>query len=109
MNRIFEKLNPIERDICTRDWYVFSLIFFTFYLVALSHWFEPCMAHSICWAYFGGPLNVFLKVGLEKFDIIHEHDTNSIRFLWVLVKYNRVCVVFVLICLTCLINKSYSC
>ena len=54
---------------------IFSLIFFTFYLVALSHRFEPCMADSICWAYFGGPLNVFSKIGLIKFDMIREHDT----------------------------------
>ena len=49
------------------------------------------------------------KVGLVKFDTIREYDMNLIRFLWVRVEYNRVLVIFVLTCLTRLINRSYSC
>ena len=48
-------------------------------------------------------------VGLVKFDLTREHDTNPTRFLWVWVEYNRVWVIFVLTRLTRLINGSYSC
>ena len=47
-------------------------------------------------------------VGLVKFDTIWEHDTNPTRFLLVWVEYNSIWVIFVLTCLTRLINGSYS-
>ena len=39
----------------------------------------------------GKPFEAFY-LGLVKFDPTHEHNTNSTRFLWVWVKYNRVWV-----------------
>ena len=47
------------------------------------------------------------KVGLAKFDMTCEHDTNPTRFLRVWVKYNCVWVIFVLTRLTRLISGSY--
>ena len=54
-------------------------------------------------------MSMLVRLWLAKFDTICEHDTNSTRFLQVLVEYNRVLVIFVLTRLTRLINGSYSC
>ena len=41
---------------------------------------------------FGNRHYILFYLGLVKFDLTREHNTNPIRFLWVLVEYNDVCV-----------------
>ena len=48
-------------------------------------------------------------IGSANFDTTREHDMNPTRLLRVWVEYYRVWVIFVLTCLTRLINVSYSC
>ena len=50
-----------------------------------------------------------IAIGLVKFGVIREQNTNPIRFLWVWIEYNRALIIFMLTQRTRLIIESYLC